>query len=345
MVLMRLIFDQLRTRVNHQSDVGLAFLNYIQAFVHSEEVWNPKVVSDFFLECLIYPHWQQNRKLLRNEVQKILSQIQQDLRADLGLELIQWVTEYQVIEVTNLSDWQELIACQMKLHQSSDSSVKVRLCQDAHQIYALLFYPQTGQLDVRFYDNRFTIQKGVLAPLRESYKLSYDGQLNLLEGQPFFMELGPFIRGRFQVRGGLFDYSATRGYLFQKFQSFSRVPVESIPRLLYPLRRVESFFLKKESNPFYVELIQELERTLHQLKLKEPLSSKETMDLLIKGKNAREYVFQDDKLLTLLIKELEEKSSLQDVGWSLPKQDFVDSRGNTPWPDLKESELYDLTDT
>jgi hypothetical protein len=210
----------------------------------------------------------------------------------------------------------------------------------------LILNTQTGQLDVRVYDNRFTIQKGALVPLRESYRLIYDSHLNLLEGQPFFLELGPFIRSRFQIRGGLFDYSATRGFLFQKFQAFNRAPLESIPRLFYPLKRIESLFLKKETNPFYVGLIQELERMVQQLRLREPLSSKETMDLLVRSKNALEYVFREDKLLTLLIKELEEKASVQDVVWSLPKHEFIDerSRGMEQWPNLKENELYDLTD-
>lgn len=343
---MRLIFDQLRARVNPQSEVGTALLNYIQAFHHPDEVWQPKLISDFFLECLIYPHWQQNRKILRNETQKFLSEIQHELRIDLNLEHIQWVTDYQVIEVTNSTDWQELVLNHLKSFEVKDKSVKLRLSQGTHFLYGMIFNTQTGQLDIRIYDNRFTIQKGALVPLRENYRLAYDAQLNLVEGQPFFMEIGPFIRGRFQMRSGLYDYSSTRGFMFQKFQSFSRSPIESIPRLFYPLKRVENLFLKKDSNPFYVGLIQDLERMVHQLRVREPVSSKETMDLLVRAKNALEYVFQEDKLLTLLIKELEEKASVQDVSWSLPKHEFIDSnaRGTQPWPDLKETELYDLTD-
>jgi len=346
MVLMRLIFDQLRARVNPQSDVGVALLNYIQAFHNPEEIWHPKAITDFFLECLIYPHWQQNRKLLRNEIQKLLSEVQQEARVDLNLEHIQWVTDYQVIEVANQNDWQELVLNHLKAHTSKDSQVKIRLCIEAYFLYGLLFNSQTGQLEVRAYDNRFTIQKGVLVPLRECFKLIYDTQLNLIEGQPFFIELGPFIRGRFQIRGGLFDYSATRGFLFQRFQVVTRSPLEAITRLFYPLKRVESLFIKKDSNPFYVGLTQELERMVHQLRLREPLSSKETMDLLVRAKNALEYVFQEDKLLTLLIKELEEKASVQDVGWSLPKHEFIDekSRGTEAWPNLQKDEPYDLTD-
>jgi hypothetical protein len=346
MVLMRLIFDHLRARVNPQSDVGMALLNYIQAFQHSEEVWRPKIISDFFLECLIYPHWQQNRKLLRNETQKLLAEVQHESRMDLQLEHIQWVTEYQVIEIMNSADWHELILNYLKSHQIKDSQVKIRLCQDSQFIYGLILNTQTGQLEVRIYDNRFTIQKGALVPLRETYKLVYDAQLNLLEGQPFFIELGPFIRGRFQIRGGLYDYSATRGFLFQRFQAITRSPVESIPRLFYPLKRIESLFLKKDSNPFYIGLVQELERMVHQLRLREPLSSKDTMDLLVRAKNSLEYVFHDDKLLTLLIKELEEKASVQDVSWSLPKHEFIDakSRGTEPWLEPMENKRYDLTD-
>jgi len=346
MVLMRLIFDQLRARVNPQSDVGMALLNYIQAFQHPEEIWHPKIISDFFLECLIYPHWQQNCKSLRDETQKLLAEVQHESRMDLKLEHIQWVTEYQVIEILNSADWHELILNHLKARQVKDSQVKIRLCQDSQFIYGLILNTQTGQLEVRMYDNRFTIQRGVLVPLRETYNLVYDAHLNLLEGQPFFIELGPFIRGRFQIRGGLFDYSATRGFLFQRFQAVSRTPIESIPRLFYPLKRIENLFLKKDSNPFYVGLIQELERMVHQLRLREPLSSKDTMDLLVRAKNSLEYVFHEDKLLTLLIKELEEKASVHDVEWSLPKHEFSDSkaRGNESWPDPKENKLYDLTD-
>lgn len=364
MVQIRTIFDQLQARVNPQSDVEIALLNYLQAFSNPNEAWTPEIISDFFVECLVYPHWQQNRESLRTQTQSALSTLQQQSRIDLQLEEIKWVTDRQVIQIENPNDWQELLLQHLKLRAYPGLDRRLRLILQGGWVYALAFDGTSGELEVRIYDNRFTIAEGQLVPLRENFTLLYDRNLNLCEGRPYFIELGPFIRGRFQSIGGLFDYYSTRGYLFQKFQTVNRAPIDNIPRLFYPLKKIESLFLKKDSNPFYVSLTQELERMIQQLRLKEPVATRDLMDLLVKARNALEYVYSDDKLLQLFVKELEEKASMQNIEdlpakeraeptWALPQHEFVGnkgpettrSKGSTSWQTHPNPELYDLIDT
>ena len=311
MVVIKSIFDQLKARVNPQSDVGIAFLNYLQAFHLANEPWRPQVINDFFLECLIYPHWQQNRESLKSEMRRLLSECQQQLRMDLNLEKIHWVTDLQVIVIERYQDQLALLKNHFEQRLFPEKNTKYRFFQDQSQVLGLILDAQTQQLELHLYDNRFTIRDGQLVPLRETFVVLFDTQINPLEDIPFFIELGPFIRGRFRVLNGLYDFSATRGYLFQKFQKIHQKPLDQIPRLFYPLKRIEHFFIKKDSNPFYVGLVQDLERAINHLRLKEPLANGDILDLLERARHAREYVFEDDKLLPLLIQELEDKSSLQ----------------------------------
>lgn len=354
MVLIKSIFDQLKLRVNAQSDVGVAFLNFLNSFCDFNEYWRPTIVTDFFLECLVYPHWQQNRDRLRNDLQRYLVDIQQKAKLDLKLEDVQWVTELQVITVDNLKDQQELLQEHITQRLYKEKKPKFRFIQDKEHVLVILLDEATKQLEIRLFDHRFTVRNGHLVPLRDQYRLLFDQSLNLLEGIPFSIELGPFIRAKFIVQQGLYEFYATRGYLFQRFQVASRLPCENIPRLFYPLKRLESYFLKKETNPLYIGLTQELERANHQLRLKEPLSAREVMDILVRGRNALEFVFTEDKLLGLMIKELESKSSVNGAEsyWSLPHYDFIGNsteslstqKGSPTWLPDHPQELFDLTD-
>ncbi|MCS6838821.1 MAG: hypothetical protein NZ480_08240 [Bdellovibrionaceae bacterium] len=329
MVLLKDIVPYLEKVVNGQSEAVTAFRNYIHAFHFPEEGWSPKMVLDFFWECLIYPHWQQNRKTLVSELRQCLVQVQQAGRCDLELEHINWDWDKQLIELQSSKDAQEVILRFLQKKLSDQQQYKIRLIPEAEHIYGIILHLATQHLEVRVYDKRFTVESGELIPLRDCYRVLFDAQLNLMEGYTFFLELGPFVRTRFRVVKGLCDFYATRGYLFKKFQVIAQEPLEMIPRLYYRLKKIESLFLKKETNPLYVTTIHSLERLLRQIKLQEPLNAKETLDLIVQAKNALEQVFPDDKLLHFLIKEVEEKAQVISVNWSLHGHTFQEDR-STP---------------
>jgi hypothetical protein len=68
---------------------------------------------------------------------------------------------------------------------------------------------------------------------------------------------------------------------------------------------MEGHFLKKESNPFFVGLVAELEKHIQLLRLGDQGAVAESADLVARAQNALEYVFGSDKLLSLLIRDLQ----------------------------------------
>jgi len=376
MVQIQQIVEQLRSRVNPSLDSHAAFLNYLA--VHEELTldWSFGVLNRFYRECLVYPHWQQNKSRLKEQTRQLLTSIQQAHLWDLELEKVQWVDEVQVITLERWQDRKEVIERHFKQKLYHQQPIEIRFINDQRRLMAIIFNKSNQQIHMYGIEDKFILNQGLLEPLTGLSGLRFDQELNLIEGGWFTLELGSFILSKFRTIKGLYDYRATRGYLFQKFQSFTKAPLETIPKLFYPLKRLENYFIKKESNPYYVGLSQELERTIELLRMREPLDKGYITDLIIRVRNAIEYVFVSDKLLHLYIKELEEQgggvqlksensfrnnlanSDLKE-SWHLGNHDFIDNKQEQDlnrlppqelkkdilWPSLKTEDLFDLTDS
>ncbi|MBX2994451.1 MAG: hypothetical protein KF681_06510 [Bdellovibrionaceae bacterium] len=282
----------------------LTFHNYLQHLHGEDETWSPSILTHFFNDCLQYPHWIQNRVSLTEDLQQCLQQYQVIHQANLGLEHVRWPNETQVVEVETKRDFADLINSFLTFQYQKTGS-KFRLVHETEKmVFAVILHPDRS-LTVRQFDRKFTMREGHLEPLRTDLEVHYDSELNLEEDLHFKLEVAPFVTCRFMRTGEVVSASLVRGYICQKFHEFKMAPIESYPRLFYTLKRIEQTFLRRESDPFYVQLTQDLERTLNLLRHGEPLDPAQVTDLQVRSQNALEYVFHGDKLLRLLLRDLE----------------------------------------
>ncbi|MFN7729512.1 MAG: hypothetical protein ACK5P7_10190 [Bdellovibrio sp.] len=282
----------------------LTFHNYLQHLHQEDESWSPSILTHFFNDCLQYPHWMQNRVSLTEDLQQCLQQYQLNNQVLLGLDHVRWPIETQVIEVENKRDFADLINSYLTFQYKKAGS-KFRLVHESEKIiFAVVLHPDRS-LTIRQFDRKFTLREGHLEPLRTDLEVHYDSELNLEPDLPYKLEVAPFVTCRFMVTGSLVSANLVRGYICQKFHEFKLAPIDSYPRLFYTLKRIEQTFLRRESDPFYVQLSQDLERTLNLLRHGETLDPAKVTDLQVRSQNALEYVFHGDKLLRLLLRDLE----------------------------------------
>lgn len=278
------------------SPVLLTLNNYLQHLSHPDEPWTSSALECFFNDCLIYPHWMQNRGMLTEDVRN----------AGLGFEDTRWPDQTQVIDVENKADFADAVNAYLTFQYQKTGS-KFRMIADSDKIiYAILLH-NDQTLSVRQFDRKFVIRQGQLEPLRTDLEVHYNRDLELEQNLPQKIEVAPFVTCRFTPRKDVADATLVRGYIFQKFHEFRDQSIESYPRLFYTLKRIEQFFVRRESDPFYMRLTQELERGLHQLRIGEPVEPTAITELQVRAQNALEYVFQSDKLLPLLLRELESR--------------------------------------
>ncbi len=283
----------------------LTFHNYLQHLCDESETWSPSILTHFFNDCLQYPHWVQNKNSLSQDIQEALEQHQIQSQTDLGLEHVRWPAHCQVIEVESKKDYLDLINSYLTFQYQKTGSKFRLLLENEKMIYAIILH-NDGSLSVRQFDRKFTVREGHLEPLRTDLEIHYDNQLNLEPSLVQKIEVAPFVTCRFVGDAeGRVSATLVRGYICQKFHEFKAAPIESYPRLFYTLKRMEQTFLRRDSDPFYLQLTQELERTLNLLRLGEPLDATTITDLRVRSQNALEYVFHGDKLLRLLLRDLE----------------------------------------
>ena len=327
----------------------LTFHNYLQHLVEPQEPWNPAILTHFFNDCLLYPHWQQNRTGLKKDIMESLLQVATLEQQDLGLATIQWPDEMQIVEIETAQNFSDLVNSYLTFQYQKTGS-KFRLVPDGEKmIYAVVLHNDRS-LSVRQFDRKFTLRQGSLVPLRTDLEVHFNSDLDLETEIPQKIEIAPFVTCRFIHQGESTDATLVRGYIFQKFHEFKAASIESYPRLFYTLKRIEQFFLRQDSNPFYLNLTQTLERTLNLLRLGDFVDPTQLTELQVRAQNALEYVFDDDKLLSLLLRDFDYqmvnsvKQKRPNVG-QLSHLDFIEDKAPEarPWQPLKKTRESDLT--
>jgi hypothetical protein len=160
-------------------------------------------------------------------------------------------------------------------------------------------------VEVYRFDRRFTVEHGHLRPLRNDLVLRYTEDMELDPLCQHRLEIAPFVHLYFGCLNGVFTGKVLRGYLCQKHQDFHSERFENQPRILMALKRIEQCFVNRNSDPFYQGLIQRVEKVLTQTRLRDPEGLSQATQTLLEAQTYLETVFMDDKLLSLLVRELE----------------------------------------
>ncbi len=276
--------------------VRLAFFNYLTSLADQEGQVDSELLENFFAICLDYAHWQQNRKTLGDEIRELLGD-------NIDTSEIKWPEQIQVIELENLTDATDALQCY--LNAIYKKGEKYRLIMEGEKkIMAIVLMPDQS-LCVRSFDRKMIIRHGQLEPLKKDLILTYNSNLELDPNLIQRMEVGPFVTAQFQVSPAGIHGNLVRGYQHQKFFELQGENLGSYPKLFYAIKRIEQYFLQRQSDPFYQETVSALEKIIENMRLNEYESLQEAVDVMARAQNILEHVFIGDKLLTLLIRDLQ----------------------------------------
>ncbi|MCE3010040.1 MAG: hypothetical protein LW875_05465 [Proteobacteria bacterium] len=315
-----------------------ALLNYLSAHIDADADFHEDIFQDFIRHCMDFPHWSQKAQHLSDELRTIMHGFATETGRTLELTNFKWADDFQVIEVQSLQDWSDIVHQQVQ--QSLNPGENFRLCYDdfSKRLLALVVKP-SGELKVFQFDRKFCILNGHLAPLKPELHLTYGPHLELMEMAVQSLEISPFVRATFRMIEGTCWGQVTRGYLFQRFDEIRGNVVEHNPKLFLTLKRIEQFFVSRESDPYYQSLVRGLERSIGLLRVKDTTAASLAVESLARAQTGLESVFQGDKLLPLLIRELQ--YSMNEVASpSSRKSTALQKEAAETWP--KET-LYDLT--
>lgn len=280
----------------------LSFYNFLRGFTHTEDALTAEHIELFFNYCMDYPHWASNKQQLGHEVQFLLENFNSFYQQKFDLSSIRFPQHMQIIELEHFSDLMDAVtACVKTLADEGD---KYRILPDQNKRVVAIILRADKSLEVRTFDRKFTIRSGILEPLRNDLALYYTPDLELSPHHTQKIEVAPYITAQFHIHNDKISGTLLRGYVFQKLQEIKNENLQDQTRILFPVKRLEQFFLDRRTDPYYQELISQLERTAALIQQGDSEAINWANVVLGKADTALENIFLGDKLMTLLARDL-----------------------------------------
>jgi len=298
------------SEINPQTTpVRLALFNYLKTFHELEEILSPEIFERFFNLCLDDPHWARNKVQLGHETQLLLKNFNSFYQGQFNLSTVRFPETQQVIEIENLEDLKAAAASYAsRLISEGD---QFRIIHDQNKRILILILKKDHSLEVRIVDRKFTIRKGQFEPLRNNMAIFYNSKLELSPDHVHTFEVAPHMVTQFEVQGERLFGVISRGYVFQKFQVFQGEKLHEISRLFWALKRIEQFFVVRNSDQFYLDLTQKLERSKLQGPMKDPQWLQVLPVLMNQADMALEHIYIGDNRLESLIRDVKKELSIE----------------------------------
>lgn len=280
----------------------LALYNYIRVFTDLNAPFLPETVFNFYIKALTFEHWQQNALELSQITSNVLFRF---LGSDINGKA--WANlkkpeHIQIVKIKSPKDQLEMI--RQYLHNEKPN-IPTQIFSDKNNIaHAILALPQ-GRIQVRSFDDMAYIHNGHVIPLVQDRRLDYDKNLEIITNTKQHLQISNFITAQFTVRDGMIIGDYIRGYTFQSSQRIELHGFHQDSNILYALKKIERFFIDRSTEPLYVELIQVLEQTIDFLRKDLNGSIELGKKAYIRGQNALENIFVDDKMLEVLLNEIQ----------------------------------------
>ncbi len=266
----------------------LCFYNYLKNFCLDQDEVNPELIQNFIFECLRFTYWQEHAE----DLDKMLN------ASALNLKSVRMASTLQIIHFQHIRDFYTIV----KKSIPREKNVRVRTLPDQEKAMVLLqLCPE--HFKTTYFHNIFTLYNGQIKPLGITSSLQYDSRLNLSERKRQCIELAENSRAYFYIHDSKIKGYIIRGYLFQKAHSFTIEDIEEFPALHFALKRIERFYIHRSTDPLYVQTIRNLEGAIENFSLNRSSTRTTLVQMTERAKNLAEYVFPDDKLLKLLVRE------------------------------------------
>lgn len=210
--------------------------------------------------------------------------------------------QIQVIEIEDLSEMVRLTLNYLEKQKQPEEKIRIQFDAKRQLIAIHLF--ADGKLRIRQFNSLAYISNGELLPLLAGQDLYYDANLELTKDRIQNLKIDNFTNLRFKQRSSQFTGTMVRGYTFNRLESFEIDSFKRVPKIYLPLKRIERYFIDPKSDPFYTRLCEDLEKAVQLLNNNHLQSIRYACSVFERGRLAIEEIFPDDKMLTLLVKDL-----------------------------------------
>ena len=295
----------------------LALLNFLVNFYEPQIKLDQKIFENFYQQALGFSFWQENWAHLCAQVKFCVTQIaKKNQYSQIPME---WLNGelLQPIRIQNSQNLSSLIYKFLEKTLSSSSQFKLIKTEDDSWIAIIL--DEAQKLNIKIFGDIFILSNSELVPASQDFQLSYNSKLLLEDGVYQHIPIGPHTSARFRMTDRGVVGRILRGYTFQKFDDLNGGNLSQYANVFYPFKKLEQLYINLKTDPFYNEVIQALEQATESLQ-RSDLNINRNSRLISqaestvqKAKQAQIAIFPNDKMLSLLISNLEKTLALKNL--------------------------------
>ncbi|RME17652.1 MAG: hypothetical protein D6797_02085 [Bdellovibrio sp.] len=280
------------TGSSFENKVLRSLSNYLQVFFQPHQSFTESILESFFSQALYYQYWQENLRELETVVTRLL-------QGFVPSDFTPLRKTRQVIAIQN----QENLLSFLRRKILPTKGERRALVPFEEGVLVLLLSPHGG-LRVRHYPKEVMLMDGDLELIGPRLSLVYDEHLELSARHEQMMSVSFMDFYRFRHQGGLVEGIRFTGYEFSKKYLFQE-PLYKEVDLFYALKSVERHFINPQSDPFYHELITQMEKAQKLLRDRHVDAHVVASQVLKQAHMAYKKAFPQDRLLHLMICQLE----------------------------------------
>ncbi len=317
----------------------LCFYHFLKNLCEAAEPVNSDLLNRFYFRAFAFSHWQSNKEHHFGEISAILQHFQDTQRIQLPLDYVMRAEDTQVVALENLRSLELIVENQLR--KSVAPFDQYRVLREGTERVVTIVLQGDRALRVTVYPKVALVREGELVPLTSEFTVYYTSELGLHPSMVHTVEISPHTSARFRSTAEGIVGTMVRGYTFQRFAVFDGGSLHKYPMLFYPLKRLEQFFVNRKSDPMYIELTNLLEKGLELMNNRHPDAVKFAEAALERGRMALEHIFPDDKLVRLLIINLEKTLALELMA---SQENLPPSSAGTRVADQSEREFQQSVD-
>lgn len=313
--------------VDATSAAQLALYGFLKNFCEANEPLLGETLERFVRWSLNSAHWQKHKVELFRELHNSLQHFASETGQAVPLCRFTDPSDIQVVHLESRKALFKMAEAQVQL--LSAPTDQTRMIEDEKGRIVVLKVDAQRALSVFIFDTKAALIDGQIEPLLRDHEVHYNSELSISSSRASTLEVSDntFVRFRSLNRSAI-SAIAIRGFTFNKVDAFSGEELSRLPVLFYPLKRLERLYINRASDPLYTELTGLLEKAIELLSEAHPESRRFAEAAMDRGLIALEQVYLEDKMLRLLLDNLNRALELSQRSYDLSRHQSAGLRSH-----------------
>lgn len=296
--------------------------NYLNFLCEHDELLTPALINRFYNRALIFNEWQQNFDALHIATTVAVRNFSDATGLNFAFGDVVEPSQVQIVPLNQKKVKERVF--EKFLESELSPSDQFRLFEDRTGRSVAILRLNNKSVRAITFPNFGALIDGEVLPLCTDFALSYGANLELEVGASQSLQLNANTHARFKFadnthlhvpqdqRSNLYG-AIVRGFNLEPIKILKGTSLIKEAELFYPVKHLEHFFIDRNSDIVYLELVSSLSRAIDLVLAQEPNAVPFAQEVLQRSRFAWEQIFPDDKPLEVQVQSLERALSVENL--------------------------------